>query len=837
MIELENIAIEEDLIVVELERESGLYPMNDKQAKRLCSSDNCCLDNTEGICSIFDSDNDFSSSEYIESRSTEISENTSTDTLKPKEILKSCLKAGPTTEKSVSWIDENECCDPCSLNYCGLCSDTCSKSSTESSSATYFTVENSILADQMLFWHKNWNHASKREMISYVKNKIFTNIPKEVTVENISKHLPLCHDCPKGNMNAKPVPQTSSRVYKPGEYCVGDTKYMTEPDINGNIYLTVFTDRGSDKTFGYLHKKLDNMIDLIKDICNQYKADGHNMKVIGLDSAFMTREIAAYLLRANLKREKINQEFPAPHEHAQNGKAENLIQKLENNIIKVLADSKSPKSYWGPIVMNAIKVRNSLSSKKNPSVSRNEVWGLDKVDLNATPMIPFGSSVLAHVNAKNQPPLADKCFKTISVGSADGVKGGLLLRNLVTSRNIIGRTFKVMGPGDSSLYDPKFDVNIEVEAEEDDEISTDEGESSSEIPGLDRDYIELSRNSPELRSRSNYMNYCKMTFYDNFDKSYWKIVAVVKENKSKGPGSRTPFFKYYDIEKHIGGPKNDCDFEYTPCAELLKDKHIEWDDIKSRDGVKISTAVSMGCALRVYRVDFKEVLSDPPPKNIDEARVHPEQGYFGSFLKEIDGFHKKKADIPADIDIKDIDPNLILQLIPIFQKKFSGADFEKFKCRMVVLGNHWKNINGTDTSASMVGMDTLKLVLALGASLDMDMVKFDIKEAYLSTDVEEADTYYTRRPPGVRNDEMAYIMKPACFIYGHPLANKKFRALLIKYLTKMGAKPSNYDVNLYILDNALGRALIPTIVDDMPTMYSGGVTMLNYLKEGLSEIF
>ena len=254
-----------------------------------------------------------------------------------------------------------------------------------------------------------------------------------------------------------------------------------------------------------------------------------------------------------------------------------------------------------------------------------------------------------------------------------------------------------------------------------------------------------------------------MTFFDDFDKSYWKIVAVVKENKSKGPGSRTPFFKYYDVEKHIGGPKNDNDFEYTPCAELLKDKHIQWDDIKNRDGVKINTIVSMGCALKVYRTDFKDVLSNPAPKSIDEARVHPESGYFEFFLKEVDGFHKKKADTPADTDIKDIDPSLILQLVPIFQKKFSRADFEKFKCRVVVLGSHWIYTNGTGTSASMVGVDTLKLVLALGASLDMDMVKFDIKEAYLSTDVDEADTYYTRRPPGARSNEMAYIMKSALY--------------------------------------------------------------------------
>ena len=71
-----------------------------------------------------------------------------------------------------------------------------------------------------------------------------------------------------------------------------------------------------------------------------------------------------------------------------------------------------------------------------------------------------------------------------------------------------------------------------------------------------------------------------------------------------------------------------------------------------------------------------------------------------------------------------------------------------------------------------------KLLLAIAASLDLDMVKFDVKEAYLTTRVKANNKYYARRPPGTRNNEMAYIMEPECFIYGHPLANKEFRDLL-----------------------------------------------------------
>jgi len=88
-----------------------------------------------------------------------------------------------------------------------------------------------------------------------------------------------------------------------------------------------------------------------------------------------------------------------------------------------------------------------MNSKVELNQSRNELWGYKKGDLNVTPMILFGSTVLAHVAAKNQAPLDFKCFETISMGRADGVKGGLVLRNLVTNKNIISRTFKVLGPG------------------------------------------------------------------------------------------------------------------------------------------------------------------------------------------------------------------------------------------------------------------------------------------------------------------------------------------------------------------------------------------------------
>jgi hypothetical protein len=598
---------------------------------------------------------------------------------------------------------------------------------------------------------------------------------------------------------------------------------------------------GSDKVFEFKLKRLDNLIDVIRQLCNLFKSSGHTMRIIRFDVQFLTKEISAYLLRASPRYEKIDMEHPAPYEHGQNGKAENIIQKVENSIQKYLKDSNAPKDMWGMISTYVCKARNSMNSDKNPAISRNEAFGGAKTDLKVTPMIPFGSRVLAHIPVKHQKALGYKCFETISMGSADGVKGGIILRNMKTKKNIIKRTFKVLGPGSSDDYDPSFDLNIEIEDVEEEMSSIPSLNFNSEPDSptfLDRDYIDLNRNSIEVINKYKYyFNYVKLLFDDDFAKTTFKVIGVVKENISRGPGSKTLYFKYYDTIKFPGGPIKDIDFEYTPCSEILKDKHVVFDSMNNREGGKVNTIVSMKNDIRVYRTDFKTELAEPPPKNLNEARAHKEQGYFQAFLSELDSFHKHGVDVPADLDIEDIDPDLILQLIPLFEKKFSGANFEKFKCRMVVLGNKWRNAHGVSTYAGMIGIDTLKILLAVGASLDLDMVKFDVKTAFLKTEVDPKHRYYVRRPPGARDAEMPYISKPRCYVYGHPLANPGWDDTLAPKLMSMGGKPTVYDPNIYIIKNELGTALISTIVDDMPAFYDGGPSMLKFIKSNLEEIF
>jgi hypothetical protein len=188
--------------------------------------------------------------------------------------------------------------------------------------------------------------------------------------------------------------------------------------------------------------------------------------------------------------------------------------------------------------------------------------------------------------------------------------------------------------------------------------------------------------------------------------------------------------------------------------------------------------------------------------------------------------------------------------MPIFHKKYVGTDFSKFKCRIVGLGNHWKNVHGVDTYASMVRVDTVKFLFAVGSAMDYDFFGTDIIEAFLTTEVNKKrpkrsvldpdapdQTYYLRRPPGVTDSEMPYISQPSAFVYGHPLANPEFNADTHTVLIKLGFIPCTYDSNVYVLDNHLGKAILARAVDDMPTIHNGGDAMRDFILAGLRETY
>ena len=106
--------------------------------------------------------------------------------------------------------------------------------------------------------------------------------------------------------------------------------------------------------------------------------------------------------------------------------------------------------------------RNMCGSIHGPDSTPYELWHGHKPDLLTMPMIPFGSIVMAHVPLKQQDTHGDRAILNYAVGTAlrhKGAKGGLILFNPLTKRDVIRRTYKIIGPTVPLQARPEYEID------------------------------------------------------------------------------------------------------------------------------------------------------------------------------------------------------------------------------------------------------------------------------------------------------------------------------------------------------------------------------------------
>ena len=68
----------------------------------------------------------------------------------------------------------------------------------------------------------------------------------------------------------------------------------------------------------------------------------------------------------------------------------------------------------------------------------------------------------------------------------------------------------------------------------------------------------------------------------------------------------------------------------------------------------------------------------------------------------------------------------------VLHRKFKNGTFDKNKVRLVAQGNHQRpGINYNESFAQVICLESLRTLLALVASNDLEIIQFDITSAYL----------------------------------------------------------------------------------------------------------
>ncbi len=131
-----------------------------------------------------------------------------------------------------------------------------------------------------------------------------------------------------------------------------------------------------------------------------------------------------------------------------------------------------------------------------------------------------------------------------------------------------------------------------------------------------------------------------------------------------------------------------------------------------------------------------------------------------------------------------------------FKEGYEGVD-PRWKARLVACG--YDQLYGVDylaTYSPVVKHHSIRLVLAIVAAFDLEMVQLDIKTAFLYGELKE--TIYMRQPEGYvipgREEEVCRLQRP---IYGLKQSSNCWNNEFNKFLLQFGFLRSKYDPCVY----------------------------------------
>jgi len=663
-------------------------------------------------------------------------------------------------------------------------------------------------------------------------------------------------------------------------------------------YCFVARDRKSKKIVAFLIRTRSNLQRHLLRLIAYVISFGRRVKLIRTDNELLKNDAIKECLE-NHPKGRIELQACIPYEHGQIGGVERSHRTLQDCTVKALYGKQhlSPR-YFGMAYLDAVFKYNTLPRRSLDNQTPDFLWFGKTYDLLSTPFMPFGSIVMAHRPTDLQTALSGRSFVTHSVGCAPEHKGGLLLFNPATKRYIIRRSFKVLGPSMPGPYAApiQFEATDTYTDESDGpEISDNllQRHPADIDPRLNsRDSLQLvgapSKSSSAASSSSKSANFrsargsssvsCASASRPPLASTSATPAALPSSNSSssapqappaavatvplrrRAQGIRDSLGTAIPTARHacaLSAVMDDLISSDAPLdkfstavdayidalppqktSKLKKRKDVVVEAIYKKPTVSETGPTYQGKTRQSRPFDPSQMISVKIPRTMRDVLSSPLSAHWlAAKDKECDSFKEKQTYKLPSIPISEIPKDQILPSMFVFDlKKLPDGSFDKFKCRIVVRGDRWKIVFEHDTYAGTARSESIKIILAIAAELDMILESVDVKTAFLYPELKPDEIIYMRRPAGLTDADMPEVVQLTHCIYGLPSASAYFREHSDKTLKGIGFKPTISDPQVYTMSDNGDFIIVSTHVDDFG-FASTSQALIDKVKKQLAQTY
>ena len=214
------------------------------------------------------------------------------------------------------------------------------------------------------------------------------------------------------------------------------------------------------------------------------------------------------------------------------------------------------------------------------------------------------------------------------------------------------------------------------------------------------------------------------------------------------------------------------------------------------------------------------------------------EGWLAAAQKELNSFKQKS--VFTEIDPSKIPRNkTIIPMKWVLTKKYdANGKFKSYKARMVCQGFRQKpglDYDPDNISSSVARLETLRVFIAIAASLNLEIRQADVSTAFLNADIKE--DIIVRPAEGLElltGVKRGMLWKLKKTVYGLKQSNREWIELVRKFMKRHGFECNKYDENFY-MRTVRGRRMFCLVYVDDILITSAKKTDTNWLLKAMNK--